>query len=131
MGRYDGRCACGALRYQTTGSPIWSMHCHCDSCRGVTGSPMTSFFGMGRGQVRWTGIRSFHTSSPGVTRSFCGTCGTPMHYASTRWPGEVHLYAATLDDPSVYRPTAHVHWAERVPWLHIADNLDKLDGAAP
>lgn len=131
MPGFDGGCACGALRYRTTGSPFWSMHCHCASCRHATGSPMTSFFGMGRGQVTWEGTRRFYNSSHGVTRGFCDTCGTPMMYMSTRWPGEVHLYAATLEYPSLYRPTAHVHWAESLPWICIADDLPRHEGRAP
>lgn len=92
---------------------------------------MTSYFGVGRAQVTWTGARSFYKSTPGVTRGFCGQCGTPLHYMSTRWPGEIHLFAATLDDLTPYRPTAHVHWAERVPWLVVSDSLPKHDGFAP
>ncbi|MEM9851949.1 MAG: GFA family protein [Pseudomonadota bacterium] len=106
------------------------MHCHCQSCRHATGAPMTSFFGVGRAQVTWEGKRSFHNSSPGVTRGFCGQCGTPMVYMSTRWPGEAHLYAATLDDLTLYQPTAHVHWAERVPWFTADDSLPKYKGRA-
>ena len=128
---WTGGCACGALRYAVTGSPIWQMHCHCASCRKATGSPMTSYFGVGRAQVCWDGERSFYTSSPGVTRGFCGQCGTPMHYMSTRWPGEIHLFAATLDDPSLFVPTSHVHWAERVPWVTMEDDLHKYEGRAP
>nr|WP_255449545.1 GFA family protein [Shimia ponticola] len=107
------------------------MHCHCNSCRRATGSPMTSFFGMGRGQVTWEGERSFYNSSPGVTRGFCGKCGSPLFYMSTKWPGEVHLYAANLDDPNVYTPTAHVFWAEKLDWLAVSDDLPKHERSAP
>lgn len=58
----------------------------------------------------------FFASAPGVDRSFCGTCGSPMSYASTRFADEVHLYAATLDDPSAYRPEFAVHCAEAIGW---------------
>ncbi|MEM8536692.1 MAG: GFA family protein, partial [Pseudomonadota bacterium] len=64
-------------------------------------------------------------------RGFCAVCGTPLFYMSTRWPGEVHIYAATLDDPKLYQPTAHVHWAERLGWLHVVDDLPKYEGSAP
>ncbi|MEM6693306.1 MAG: GFA family protein [Pseudomonadota bacterium] len=131
MAGFDGGCACGKVRYRSKGSPFWSMHCHCKSCRRATGSPMASFFGIGRGQVTWTGTRAFYKSTPGVTRGYCGSCGTPLFYMSTRWPGEVHILAATLDDPSLYRPTAHVHWAERLPWLTVSDDLPKHAGMAP
>ena len=58
-------------------------------------------------------------------------CGTPMHYMSTRWPGEMHLFASTLDDLTLYKPTAHVHWAERAPWLLCDDSLPRYDGRSP
>lgn len=91
---------------------------------------MTSYFGVGRAQVSWEGSRSFYNSSPGVTRGFCGECGTPVHYMCTRWPGEIHLFAATLNDLTLYKPTAHVHWAERVPWFTLHDGLPRYEGRA-
>lgn len=126
-----GRCLCGSLSYQTRGSPFLSVYCHCESCRRATASPVTGLFCMNRGQVTWEGERRYHRSSPGVTRGFCGTCGTAMHYMTTRWPGEIHLYAATLDDPALFTPSAHMHWADRVPWLQIADTLPKHPRALP
>jgi hypothetical protein len=47
--------------------------------------------------------------------------GSPMAYHSTRFPGEMHFYAATLDHPETYQPDHHVHTAEMVPWLHLGD----------
>lgn len=92
---------------------------------------MTSYFGVARAQVTWAGERSFYNSSPGVTRGFCGQCGTPIHYMSTRWPGEIHLLASTLYDLTLYKPTAHMHWAARVPWLMSDDDLPRHEGRAP
>ena len=46
-----------------------------------------------------------------------------MAYRSTRWPDEMHFYAATLDDPLAYQPTAHHHSGERLPWVHLSDGL--------
>lgn len=53
-----------------------------------------------------------------------------MFFRSDRWPEETHLYAATLDDPSHFEPKAHYHWAERVDYLTISDNLPRHDGSA-
>lgn len=92
---------------------------------------MTSYFGVGRSQVTWHGTRSFYNSSPGVTRGFCSRCGTPVQYMTTRWPGETHLLAATLDDLALFKPTAHVYWTERVSWLHVDDRLPKYEGRSP
>lgn len=92
---------------------------------------MTSYFGVSRSQVTWHGQRCFYKSSPGVTRGFCCACGTPLQYLTTRWPGETQLFAATLDDDGVFKPTAHIHWAERLPWLNLTDSLPKYNGRAP
>lgn len=127
----EGGCACGAIRYQVKGSPFLAVHCHCESCRKTTGSPMTSYFGISRSQVIWQGCRNFYNSSHGVTRSFCGECGTPLQYMTTRWPGETHMFAATLDNPVQFKPTAHVHWAARISWLDFDDDLPKHEGRSP
>jgi hypothetical protein len=53
-----------------------------------------------------------------------------MFYRNTIWPDEIHLYAATLDDPSTYKPQAHYHWAERLPWVIVDDGLPRFAGSA-
>ena len=131
MTTYHASCSCGAVELEADGEPVVQCYCHCNSCRKATGAPVSSFMGFGKSAVHWTGQRAFHRSSPGVTRGFCPACGTPLSYMSTRWPGELHLYAATLDDPELFKPEAHVHWAERVPWLTVSDDLPKHEGSSP
>lgn len=53
-----------------------------------------------------------------------------MLYQNEIWPTETHLYAATLDDPGQFSPQAHYHWAERVAWLSITDDLPKHAASA-
>ena len=64
--------------------------------------------------------------APGVARSFCGTCGTPIAYAAERYPGEIHLYVSTLGRPEAFEPGAHVHVGEQLPWLHLDDGLPRF-----
>lgn len=125
-----GRCACGAVKWETAARVLWSGHCHCDSCRRASSAPFTSFFGVQRSQVHWTGDLSPRESSPGTVRAFCPSCGTQMYVQSTRWPTETHLYAATLHDPTQFTPRAHFHWAERVPWISLVDDLPKYAASA-
>jgi hypothetical protein len=125
---FSGHCLCGAITYRCDAPPLWQMHCHCDSCRRATGAAFASFFGMSDGAWSWTGDQpATHSSSPGVTRQFCPTCGTPMGYRADRFPGEQHFYAGTLDDPAAYTPTAHVHFAEHLPWANPQDSLPRHD----
>jgi N-acetylglutamate synthase-like GNAT family acetyltransferase len=129
MGGGTGRCLCGAVRYRFDGPPNWSAHCHCESCRRATSSPMTSFFAVDHDRLAWSGAeRRQYESSPGVFRSFCPRCGSPLTYQSPARQHEIDLYAATLDDPSTFTPELHVLWDERLPWLHISDTLPKQRG---
>ena len=80
--------------------------------------------------VEWSGERTFYKSSDIATRGFCNTRGTQMSFESTRWPGEIHLYAISLDDPKNYTPQLHCHYAERLDWLHTVDALPKFDVSA-
>lgn len=126
MTQITGRCFCGAVRWQTIGPVLWQVHCHCESCRRTCSAPFTTFIGMRRNDVKWTGKTPIgHESSTGVYRAFCPTCGAPVSFQSSKWPDETHLYAAGLDDPDQCRPQAHVNWSERVPWLSVDDNLPK------
>jgi hypothetical protein len=108
---------CGATHYSAPGNALWAMVCHCRDCQRASGADHVSWLGLSRDAVTWNGPRRTYQSSPGVTRSFCGACGTPMSYETEDLPDETHVYAPGLDDLSIYRPTAHIYWSEHVPWL--------------
>ncbi len=119
-----GRCLCGDITYRADAPPLWQAHCHCESCRRATSAAFASFFGVQDGHWHWTGRQpATYASSEGVWRDFCPRCGAQMAYRSTRFPDEIHFYAASLDDPAAYAPTAHVHTAEQLPWVHLSDGL--------
>lgn len=120
----SGHCLCGAVAYTFEGAPNWQAHCHCESCRRNCSAPYTSFLGVNHGRWRWTGeTPAVYPSSPGVRRHFCATCGTPMAFESDRWAHEIHFYAASLDDPSAYRPTAHANYNEHLAWVEPGDGV--------
>lgn len=124
----EGGCLCGKVRFRVEGAPKWAAHCHCNSCRKFTGSIFATYAGYETGAVTQLGAAPVrHHSSPGVTRSFCGQCGTAISYESERWPGEIHLLVGAFDDAGIFEPEAHVYWAERVPWLEMDDGLPKYD----
>ena len=67
-------------------------------------------------------------SSPGVCRSFCAKCGTPMVYERDELPGEIHLYVGTLEHSEDIFPTLEVFCRERLPWLKLTVDGDSFDG---
>ena len=123
----QGHCQCRHLEYEFEGAPKWVMHCHCESCRRQTASPFTTYAGYVRERVSFDGATlSRYRSSPGVTRSFCPHCGTPLAFEGARWPGEIHLFLAIFDTPNALTPRAHVNTIEQLDWIHLADGLPRL-----
>ncbi|MEM1046313.1 MAG: GFA family protein [Pseudomonadota bacterium] len=123
MSDLAGRCFCGAVRWQAAGPMLWAALCHCEDCRRAASADYVSWFGVDRASVVWSGSRSIYRSSPKVQRSFCPICGSPLSFETEIFPDETHLYAVTLDDPSVYEPTAHIFWSERLSWVRVRDDL--------
>ena len=128
MAELTGRCLCGAVRWTYSGPITRSLVCHCESCRRATSSPFTAFVGLEPEGLVWSGEINDYESSPGTHRGFCPTCGSRLYFRSDRWPGEIHVHAATLDDPAAYRPDAQVVLAERAPWLDRIEAVERFDG---
>jgi hypothetical protein len=125
-----GRCLCGDIRYEYSGTPVKILHCHCESCRRHASSPVTTFVCVAGDGFRYTsGEPVAYASSPGVTRTHCGRCGSPMTYASERNPNQVDIYTGTLDDPAAVVPTYHVHVDEQLSWFETADALPRYAGS--
>ena len=86
---------------------------------------------MPRDSVTWRGELAANATSDGkVIRKFCPKCGSQLTYQYEGWPTETHLYAGSLDDKSQFVPTAHFHFAEKLDWVHINDDLPKYPGSA-
>ena len=122
-----GRCLCGTIRFAYEGEENWCTHCHCESCRRQTSSPFTTFVSVSKARFAWSaGEPATFVSSPGVTRSFCRDCGSPMAYENDDYPGEIHLYLAAFEErPGSVTPGKHDFWHERVPWVDVLDDLPK------
>jgi len=122
-----GRCLCGAVRYEYEGPENWIGHCHCESCRRNTSSPFTTFMGVPRSAVRFTGIEpAVYHSSPGVQRLYCPDCGAPVAYDADKFPDEIHFYLSALEDASGLAPQFHVFAGEKVLWITLGDDLTKF-----
>ncbi len=121
-----GRCLCGKTRFEYDGPENWCGHCHCESCRRNCSAPFTTFVGVPRSAVRFTGRKpAVYHSSPGVRRHFCGHCGSPIAYDADAYPDEIHFYVVSLEDPASVAPQFHVYYSEKMPWIELADDLPR------
>lgn len=120
-----GHCLCGQLRFEARGEPRWVAYCHCASCRRHTASPVTCFANFKSDQVAFRGERAAFRSSPGVTRSHCARCGTPIAYETEKRADEIDLYLNAFDEPERFEPQGHAFFEERIPWFDIRDELPR------
>ena len=51
-----------------------------------------------------------------------------MGFEAEHYAGGMHLYAASLDVPELFKPTFHVNYQSKLPWLEIHDELRKYEG---
>lgn len=121
--RLEGGCFCGKVRYVVEGAPFHSTLCHCVDCRRVTGAPVVAWFSVGVGEIVFSGAPVRFASSPGVMRSFCGGCGTPLTFQEHE--GELDVATCTLDDPEAMPPVDHTRTGGQLGWLRLADDLPR------
>lgn len=124
---FTGRCYCGAVTISTTQAPQNIAYCHCIDCRRVTGAPVAAFAAFNEMAVTFTPDEgSKITANPGVTRTFCAVCGSPLAGRYDYLPGQVYIALGVLDQSSDLAPRLHAHESQRLTWLHIDDNLERL-----
>jgi len=113
----EGGCFCGAVRYRVSEAPRVSVICHCESCRKVAGSPSLAWVCFAGSAFTWVrGQPRSYSSSPGVERTFCERCGTPLTYATAHRPSDVDVTTGSLDEPGAFPPTREIWLEDRIAW---------------
>lgn len=123
---HTGSCRCGQVAAEIAAEPTWRSYCHCDDCRRQTGAPVSAFVGFHEADVAWRGEPRLWQRD-GITRSFCGTCGSQIGYVDAGLPGEVYLMLGFLDEPQRLAPAVHAFEDRRLPFLDIRDDLPRFD----
>jgi hypothetical protein len=130
---HEGGCYCGAVRYRIDGAPLWSGHCHCRSCQKALGGAFMTWAKVAAENFAVVkGAMKVCEKTPGIKRGFCGDCGSTLTYGAERdvsgqdWSEDAWFAAATLDDPSIVSPEAHVYDSHRQPWVRLDDGLPRF-----
>ena len=124
----EGRCHCGAVRYEMPAEAIHQALCHCTDCRRHSGAPMVAWGLVRRGDLKVEGETRAYASSEHGRRHFCPACGTSLFYTNdVIFPGQVDVQTATLDDPDAIAPTAQIQTAERIGWMERAHELPQFE----
>jgi hypothetical protein len=118
------------VRYSISGAAFNSVICHCIDCRKSSGAPAFAWFNVHVSDLRWIvgTIRQFASSDRAV-RGFCARCGTTLTFFDQAWPDVIDIATASLDDPTMVPPQAHLYAASRLAWINVDDELPKFAGA--
>jgi hypothetical protein len=131
---YTGGCACGAIRYEISGEPIFSNDCQCLDCQKKSGTGHGSyltFLGSAKHEGEAKHWDMVGDSGNVKTRAFCPTCGSPVYVTYRATPDVLTIHAGSLDDPSRYKPQALTYSVRGYAWDHIDPALPKFDKMPP
>jgi hypothetical protein len=120
VSKFIGDCACGAVRYETDADPAVMLNCHCRDCQRAAGSAYAPYMIFPKAQVKVKGepryYRTVGDAGFAVERGICPGCGTPVMAKLERLPDLLGVFAASLDDPSLYKPALELFTTSAQPW---------------
>jgi len=129
-----GSCHCGAVAFEIDGPLKGVTHCHCHTCRKITGTAFNSgaavdagHFRVRRGAEALTG----YESSPGKRRYFCSRCGSPIYAQTEANPKLIMLRLGGLDDDPGIRSARHIWTSHAAPWYADSAELPRFPEAPP
>lgn len=127
----SGQCACGSIRYECGAEPAFSLICQCRQCQRITGTGHSAQFAVDKESTQIKGDPNYFemTSDAGneVTSAFCGNCGSPVFKTTAMMPRFIVFHAATLDEPSRFKPEMVVYSEAGQLWDHIDSALPRKE----
>ena len=124
VGKIEGGCLCGAVRYHATGTAYGITHCHCRTCRRASGAPLVTWAGFDSDKFQFTaGQPATYASSKNVLRTFCSRCGTALTYQRLDLPDSIDVTLGSMDDPEQIKPEDHTWTENKLSWIVPDDHL--------
>ena len=129
--KISGGCACGAIRYEGDADPAVMVNCHCRDCQRSTGSGYAPVMALPAAAIKIKGTPRYYKTigeaGKAIERGFCATCGSPVTVKLDRFPDLIGVQAASLDDPSQYKPGLELFTASAQPWDLLHSATEKRD----
>jgi hypothetical protein len=135
---FSGGCDCRAIRYECTAGPLEMFQCHCRDCQHASGGVGAfailmpkEFFKFTKGTPRY----HFTQSEMGFQhkRGFCPECGSRLTGGENADGSSpfVGINAASLDDPSWFRPKYHIFVCDAQPWDQLNPAIPRFEKYPP
>lgn len=126
---FDGRCACGGVRYRVNARPMFVHCCHCRSCQRETGSAFAlnamveaEHVELLEGEVARVDIPSDSGKGQQIVR--CPTCQVAVwsHYGADR-EAVCFVRVGTLEDAAAMPPDIHIFTSSKQPWVVLPEGV--------
>ena len=129
---FTGGCACSAVRYECSTEPILPRNCHCRDCQRAAGGPYAPLLSVPVDALRITERALRYADTQGnsgntVSRGFCTECGCTVVGRAEAFPEIVSVVAASLDDPSWFRPAFALFTSSAQPWDFLDPEVRKFE----
>ena len=133
---FSGGCLCGAIRYESSAEPVFSINCHCRDCQQTTGTAYAPVLVVPKDALKITkGEPKYYTansdSGETVSRGFCPECGAGIFSKLSANPDVMGLKAASLDDPSWFKPAMDIYTDSAQPWDVMDPDVPKVPKMPP
>jgi len=120
---YKGSCLCGKVKYEIADAPISASSCYCKMCQKQHGAAFATYVSIFRTDLVYLSdlaeLSSFR-SSEGVTRKFCGTCGSNIEWSGNKHPEKTSIALATFDTKYNPEHIFNIHFEDRASWYDIS-----------
>ena len=126
----EGGCHCKSIRFKTEKDAFWVGACYCIDCRKISGAPYVVWAGYETNLVNiLRGNPKIYKSSELVNRSFCENCGSPFSYQYIDKQEKIFIPVGIFDKAEAFELKKHIWVSQKLPWVHITDDLPQEDGS--
>ncbi|HEV2867044.1 MAG TPA: GFA family protein [Allosphingosinicella sp.] len=131
--RFEGRCACGEVRYRLTSSPMFVHACHCTQCQRLSGAAFainalieTDRVELLRGEPEPAPVVGASGREQTILR--CPGCKVALW---SHYPGAgaavAFVRVGTLGDAARLAPDIHIFTSTKLPWLRLPDGVRAVE----
>jgi len=119
--KVQGRCHCGAIRFEAEADPERVTICHCTDCQSLTGTAYRVSVRAELGSLHHLGGTPavyVKTADSGAHRAqvFCPTCGSPLYTYDADKPRGYGLRVGCLAERRELVPVKRVWCRSALPW---------------
>ena len=127
----QGSCYCQAIQFEFQLPVREVFHCHCNTCRRLSGADYTTWVVIPVEKFRLlSGVDKMaeFDINENSSKYFCSKCGISVYVKDSRYPGVYGVLRGTIDCQELPKPTSHCFVDHKASWVTIKDDLPQFGG---